>query len=95
MAGIHGIEAGRAVLAYRQITVLTSAVGCPLASQGKAVMFKAEAQEIRYRLDGIAPTASVGIPVAAGECVWFVGDLTKLQFIEVAAGGILNLHIFE
>jgi hypothetical protein len=94
VSGIQSIEIGRRVLGFRQITGLSSAKGCPLAN-GSAVMFRPMAQAIRYRLDGVAPTASIGMHVAVGECVWFVGDLTKLSFIEVTSGATIDLHVFE
>lgn len=58
-------------------------------------MFQAESQDVRYRLDGEDPTSSVGFLAAAGECVWFVGDLTKVKFLESAGGATLNVHVFE
>lgn len=88
------VDDGRVVIGYRQMSSVTTATVCPLA-HGKQVHFQAEAQSIRYRLDGVAPTAAIGVLVPAGESVCFTGDLTKLQFIEVATGAKINLHVFE
>jgi hypothetical protein len=94
MSGNIGYDGARPCLGYHQLTSLGSVVGCPQASAGQAVVFKPEAQSIRYRSDGGTPSASVGMLVLAGECVQYVGDLTKLRFIQVAGGAILNVEVF-
>lgn len=94
MAGNIGYDGARPCLGYHQLTSMTTAVGCPRASVGQAVVFKPETQSIRYRSDGGTPTASVGMLVVAGECVHYVGDLTQLRFIQVAGGAILNVEVF-
>ena len=54
-----------------------------------------EAQAVRYRDDGVAPTASVGIPVAAGACFQYSGTLPTLQFIAQTTGAIVNLSFYK
>lgn len=50
-----------------------------------------EAQAIRYRDDGVAPTAIVGMPISANQIIAYDGDLKAVQFIAVSAGAILNV----
>ena len=91
---IESIEVGKTPRVFVRITSLGSAVACP-SSSGTTVIFQPEAQSIRWRPDGIAPTAAVGFLVTAGTTVKYTGDLTKVKFIEVAGGGTLNVAVFE
>lgn len=53
------------------------------------------AQAVRWRDDGTAPTASVGMPLAAGDSLVYDGPLNQLQFIEQAAGARLNVSYYR
>jgi len=92
---IEGVDVGRTCRVFTQIATLSSAVSCP-SPTGAMVMFQPESQSIRWTMDGrTTPTASVGMLVTAGTTVCFTGDLTKVQFIEVAGGATLNVAVFE
>jgi hypothetical protein len=54
-----------------------------------------ETQGVRWRDDGTAPTASVGMPLAAGVTLQYDGDLTQIQFIEQAASAKLNVTYYS
>lgn len=52
-----------------------------------------EAQAIRWRSDGIAPTATVGFPLAVGaQLVLSVAQLPQLRLISQTAGAIVNIY---
>jgi len=91
---IQGVEVGKTCRMFGQITSLSSAVKCPSPS-GSTVIFQPESQSIRWRPDGIDPTASVGFLLTAGNTYLFTGDLSQLRFIEVAGGASLNIAVFE
>ena len=57
-------------------------------------VLQAEAQALRWRDDGAAPTASVGQVLAAGSTLNYDGDLKNIQFIQAVAGGILNCSYY-
>lgn len=80
---------------FVNIPDLSTAKALPSAGSGTAVLFQAEAQALRYRADGTNPTSTVGVLLAAGDSVWFTGDLSKLRFIEVVGGAKLNGHVFR
>lgn len=88
-------------LGYAQITSLGSAVTFSGASvtvptDTIMVLIEAEAQAIRWRDDGTVPTASVGMPLAAGQTFQYtVVDFTKISFIQQASGGIINLSFYK
>ena len=88
-------------LGYQQITSLSSATGLTVPStdvnglscRPSIAMITPETQAVRWR-DDAAPTASVGMPLAAGVTLQYDGDLTKIQFIEQTAGAKLNISYY-
>lgn len=50
---------------------------------------------VRYRDDGVDPTASIGMPLLQGTVFIYDGDLRKLRFIRTAAGAILNVSYYK
>jgi hypothetical protein len=86
---------------YQQITSLSSAVSLTIPSScgGLPVAFavlKAEAQALRYRDDGTAPTNSVGMPMAVADPAFtYTGTLSALQFIEQTSGGKLDVLYYR
>jgi hypothetical protein len=55
----------------------------------------AEGAPVRWRDDGVAPTASVGMPIAVGVPLQYDGDLSKIRFIQQSASGILNISYYS
>jgi hypothetical protein len=54
-----------------------------------------EAQAVRWRDDGTAPTASVGQPLAVGSELRYDADgLSTLRFCQQTAGAILNVTFY-
>lgn len=51
---------------YQQITVSSTAIGLTIPKGAQKAVFAVEAQPLRYRNDGVDPTASVGMLCAAG-----------------------------
>ena len=89
-------------LGYQQITSLSSATGLTvpskdlngLACKPSIAMITPETQGVRWRDDDTDPTASVGMPLAAGTTLQYDGDLTKIKFIEQLAGAKLNISYY-
>ena len=52
-----------------------------------------EGAAARYTDDGTTPTASVGIPVAAGQCFTFAGALSALRII--GAGATMDVSFYR
>ena len=88
-------------LGYCQLTNLAASTqlsactgGVPAGSNFVVVIV--EAQAIRYRSDGVAPTATVGMPIAVGSMMAFaLTNLTALRMIESVAGAIANVEFFQ
>lgn len=87
-------------LGYCQLTSIDTAAALSACSGGipsgaNTVIFEPEAQAIRYRDDGTAPTASVGFPVAVGGSVLYSGAISKLQVISQTSGAKLNVLFYK
>lgn len=81
---------------YQQATSLSVATPLPSIPNGvSAALVCAETQGVRWRDDGVAPTATVGQPLAAGQCQQFTRELAALQFIQQTSGAILNVSYYS
>lgn len=59
------------------------------------VLITPEAQAIRFRDDGTAPTATVGFPLAVGTSLRYTsGNLPGLRLIAQTAGAIVNIALY-
>ncbi len=79
-------------LGYQQITSLAAAAPLTVPAGTSYILFKPNAQAVRFRDDGVNPTASIGYPVAAGsEYVYTGASPGALRFIETTAGATLDV----
>ena len=54
---------------------------------------KVGAQPVRWRSDGVAPTAAIGMPAAVGDTLYFYGaEIAAVWFIQTAATAILDVY---
>lgn len=89
-------------LGYEQITGLSAAKGLTvptydlngLACKPSIALIVAESTAVRWRDDGVAPTASVGMPLATGVTLQYDGDLSAIRFIEQSASSKLNVTYY-
>jgi hypothetical protein len=47
---------------------------------------------VRYRWDGVDPTAAVGMRLTPGDTLDYDGPLSAIKFIQEAASAKLNVH---
>lgn len=89
-------------MGYQQITSLSAATGLTvpprtpngLNQKPTFALIVAEGQSVRWRDDGTAPTASVGMPLVVGVPLQYDGSLDRIQFIEQVAGAKLNISYY-
>jgi hypothetical protein len=81
-------------LGYQQLTV-TTVESLTVPAGATCAVITAEAQAVRYRDDFAEPTASVGMPLAIGAVLEYGGNLSALQFIAQASGGIINVLYYR
>lgn len=90
-------------IGYQQITSLSASTGLTvplldatgLNCEPVFALIIAETQGVRWRDDGTAPTASVGMPLSPGIPFQYDGDLNKIRFIEQAASAKLNISYYR
>lgn len=69
------------------------ALTVPTAGATQALIVPSVA--VRWRDDGTAPTATVGMPLAAGESFVYDGSLAAIRFIaQGAAAGVLDVSFY-
>lgn len=97
------LKAITSCLGYEQISTLSSSIGLTVPSKdpttGLNVMptfalITPETNGVRWRDDGVAPTATVGMPLAAGVTLQYDGDLKKIRFIEQTASAKINISYY-
>lgn len=85
----------RTPLGYQQITTVSSATHLTVPTGAREAVIIAEAQAVRYRDDGVAPTATVGQPLAVSTVLDYTGTLSAIQFIEQTSGAKLNILYYK
>ena len=89
-----GLKSTTNCLGYQQITSLSSSTALTVPDGATLALIVPEAQTVRWRDDGVAPTSSVGMPVVANSSMNYDGDLKKIRFIAATAGAILNVSYY-
>jgi hypothetical protein len=85
-------------LGYQQITTLTSATLLTVPTGANCAFISVESAAVRYRDDGTAPTASIGMPLAItsnGPPLIYCGTLSAIQFIQQASSATLNVLYYR
>jgi hypothetical protein len=76
-----------------------SAVALTVPTKATIAQICVETAQVRYRDDGTAPTASVGMPVTPGStspsCFQYAGPLSQLQFIAVSATATIDVLYYN
>jgi hypothetical protein len=96
------LKAITSCIGYQQITSLSGAVSLTvptrdangLSAKPTLAIITPETAGVRWRDDGVAPTGTVGMPLAAGVTLQYDGDLSQVRFIQQAAGAILNISYY-
>jgi len=91
-----GTQAAR-VLGYQQVAAGgADASFAPTIPDGtEYIEVVASAQAIRWRADGVAPSATVGMPVAVGVAtIFFFQSLPQLRLIAQVAGAALDITYY-
>lgn len=89
-----GLKSTTVCLGYQQITSLSAASGLMPPQGATMALIVAETQGVRWLDDGANPTASVGMPIAAGAYLNYDGDLNRVKFIEQTASAKLNVSYY-
>jgi len=85
---------------YQQLASLGSATGftMPVSGGPDRVLIECDAAagvSVRWRDDGVAPTATVGMELTAGSSILYEGSLSSIQFIGVSNGAVINAAFYR
>ena len=89
-----GLKSTTQCLGHQQITSLSASTALTVPTGATMALIIAETQAVRWRDDGTAPTASVGMPLATGVSLSYDGDLKAIRFIEQTASAKLNVAYY-
>lgn len=89
-----GLKATTVCLGYQQITSLSASTGLTVPSGATLAVIVPEVQPVRWRDDGVAPTASAGMPLGVETVLSYDGDLNRIRFIEQTASSALNVSYY-
>lgn len=79
---------------FQQVTGLSTVVTLNVPASASNALIQAETQAVRWRDDGVAPTASVGMLLPAGGELRYDGNLMALKIIEVSPSAKLNVAFY-
>lgn len=87
---------------YGQLALTTTAAlistvsgGIPSGATYAVITVEGTGPDTRWRDDGVAPTATVGMPLFAGQTWTFSGDLSTVQFVAVSGTPSINISFYE
>lgn len=92
--GLPTTAANRVPLGYQQITALGTFEGLTVPAGATQAWLIAEGSPLRWRDDGVAPTATVGMPLPTWQPFLYVGSLAAIKFIQENTGGVLNVSYY-
>ena len=90
------ISQGYAELGYQQLTGISSATPLTVPPGANFALIQAEAQNVRWRDDGVAPTTTVGmLMLTTDKAMEYSGPLGSLKLIAATAGAIVNVSYYK
>lgn len=80
---------------YQSVTA-NSSVAVTVSGTGTAdqCLIRVEGSAVRWRDDGTAPTASVGVPLAVGEVLSYNGEPGLLKIISQGSTATINISYY-
>ena len=83
-------------LGHQQLTSIAVATALTVPAGATFVVFRAETQNVRWRDDGVAPTATVGMLQATSDIPFeYYGNPAALQFIQTSASATLDVAYYK
>lgn len=81
-------------MGYEKVTGLSTAKGLTTPEKARYARISCTAQNVRWRDDGTAATATDGMPLPVGSEMVYAGPLERLSFIEEAASAVLHVSFY-
>ena len=74
---------------------VSSAATLTVPGSANVALIQALTQNVRWRDDGTAPTASVGMQLLAGDEMFYTGDLAAIQIIQETTTAEVNVLYYR
>lgn len=97
-SGLRQVPLGFCSLASMSASTALSACSGGVPTGTTYAVLCAYTQGVTWRDDGTAPTATAGSGgqgIAAGQCIPYNGDFTKIRFIQQTGGAILGASFYK
>ena len=92
---VYVVTGGGTPIGYQQITSLTAAVNLTPPAGATSAIIIGSGAAVRYRDDGTAPTATVGMPLAIATPLTYTGFLSVVQFIQQTSSATLDVMYYS
>lgn len=79
---------------YQQITDVSSVQQLTPPANACLALIQAEGAAVRWRDDGVNPSASVGMRILANAELRYDGNLSTIRFIQEGSGAKLNISYY-
>jgi hypothetical protein len=81
-------------LGFQQLASFSTAQTLTVPATATMAIISVETNAIRWRDDGTAPTASVGMPVAVGQTFIYSGNLSAITFIPQTGSATMDVSYY-
>ena len=95
VTAVYGYQQIVGLAASTALTIPTRSNQTGVAGTPTVAMIVVETASVRWRDDGVAPTATVGMPLSVGAVLMYDGDLTRIRFIQQAGNATLNVSYYK
>lgn len=85
------VDGGIVPLGYQQLTALTASTALTVPAGARLALIQADGADLRWRDDGVDPTATVGMILRMDSELVYNGDLAALRVIAISGSPILNV----
>jgi hypothetical protein len=80
---------------YQQIVGMVASTALTVPAGANVALITCEGQAVRWRDDGTAPTAAIGMELQIGPALFYDGTLSAIRFIQEAATATLNVSYYS
>lgn len=95
VTAVYGYQQIVGLAASTALTIPTRSNQTGVAGTPTVAIITVENAAARWRDDGVAPTAAVGMPLQPGSVFIYDGDLTRIRFIQQSATCTLNVSYYK
>jgi hypothetical protein len=82
-------------LGYEKVTGLSAVKTLTPPAGARLALIQAESQNCRWRDDGTNPSATDGMILKTTADLWYIGTLSALRFLELAASATIHVSYYR